>query len=87
MRNLNFALNKVDGHPRKDIFDCLTFNSFPLSHDSVLFCYIYRESYPAHIQGWNVYDPIEVNSYKEDSHRIIHILPGAEEVGPVAGSG
>ena len=53
----------MDGHPRKDIFECLTFNSFPLSHESVLFCYIYRESYPSHINGWNVYDPIQVRYY------------------------
>jgi len=59
MRNLSFALNKVDGHPRKDIYDCLTFNSFPLSHESVLFCYIYREPYPSHLPGWNVYDPVQ----------------------------
>ena len=60
MRNLTFALNKVDGHPRKDIFESLTYNSFPLSNGHALFCYTYRESYPPHIPGWNVYDPVQV---------------------------
>ena len=54
MRNLRFALSKNDGHPRKDIFESLTINSFPISHNSQLFSYIFSEKYSTN--GWNVYD-------------------------------
>ena len=54
VRNLRFALHKVEGHPRKDIYESLTSNSFPLSHEKILFCYGYKEQYPSN--GWSVYD-------------------------------
>eukprot|EP00092_Neocalanus_flemingeri_P006263 GFUD01006737.1.p1 GENE.GFUD01006737.1~~GFUD01006737.1.p1 ORF type:complete len:639 (-),score=187.44 GFUD01006737.1:255-2171(-) len=57
IRNLRFALSKVDGHPRKDIFESLTANAFPLSHSGELFAYTYREKYP--VNGWSVYDQTE----------------------------
>ena len=57
IRNLRFALSKVDGHPRKDIFESLTANAFPLSHGGELFAFTYRELYPGN--GWSVYDQAE----------------------------
>ena len=53
-RNLRFALSKNDGHPRKDIFESLTINSFPVSHNSSLFSFIFSEKYPTN--GWTIYD-------------------------------
>jgi len=55
IRNLRFALSKVDGHPRRDIFESLTTNSFPLSNGQQLFSYIYKEKHQ--YDGWRVYDP------------------------------
>jgi len=57
IRNLRFALSKVDGHPRKDIFESLTANAFPLSHGRELFAYTYKEQHP--LNGWAVYDQTE----------------------------
>jgi len=54
IRNLKFAMNKVDGHPRKDIVESLVTNAFPLSNSKELFAFSYKESYPSN--GWLVYD-------------------------------
>jgi len=54
IRNLRFALSKVDGHPRKDVFESLTHNSFPVSSGNALFAFTYREQYGTN--GWAVYD-------------------------------
>lgn len=56
VRNLNFTLSREVGHPRKDIFESLTTNAFPVSYRSSLFCFKYREQYQE--SGWNVYDPV-----------------------------
>ena len=42
IRNLRFALSKGDGHPRKDIFECLSLNAFPASNGNKLFAYRFR---------------------------------------------
>jgi len=39
VRTLRFALNKVDGQPRKSVFDTLHTFSFPLSNDQRFFAY------------------------------------------------
>ena len=57
IRNLRFALSKHDGHPRRDIFESLTANAFPLSHSGEVFAYTYREQFPGN--GWSVYDQTE----------------------------
>jgi len=57
IRNLRFALSKVEGHSRKDIFESLTAKSFPLSHSGSLFAYTCGEQYPG--GGWQVYDQTE----------------------------
>jgi len=54
VRNLRFALNKVDGHPRKDIFESLQDNAFPLSNSKELFAFSYKDPYQTN--GWHVYD-------------------------------
>jgi len=54
IRNLRFALNKVDGHPRRDIFESLQTNAFPLSNSKELFAFSYRDPYTTN--GWLVYD-------------------------------
>jgi len=61
IRNLRFALTKADqgGLPRKDIFESLTANAFPLSHDSKLFAFIYKEQCGPVTNGWGVYDQAE----------------------------
>jgi len=57
IRNLRFALSKVDGHPRKDIFECLATHAFPVSNKNQLFCFNFKEQYP--VNGWKVYDAME----------------------------
>lgn len=57
IRNLRFALNKVDGHPRRDIFESLQANAFPLSNGGELFAFTFKEQYPGN--GWSVYDATE----------------------------
>ena len=44
----------MDGHPRKDVFESLTHNSFPVSSGNALFAFTYREQYGTN--GWAVYD-------------------------------
>ena len=39
IRTLRFALSKVDGHPRKNIFDTLRIFAFPLSNNCPLFAF------------------------------------------------
>jgi len=57
IRNLRFALSKVDGHPRKDIFESLQAKAFPLSNGGTLFAFTFKEQYPGN--GWSVYDQTE----------------------------
>lgn len=61
IRNLRFALTKVDqgGHPRKNIFESLTANAFPLSHEAKLFAFTYKEQCGTATNGWGVYDQTE----------------------------
>ena len=62
IRNLRFALTKADqgGHPRRPIFEALTANAFPLSHDSQLFAFTYKEQCgSSSANGWTVYDQTE----------------------------
>jgi len=54
IRNLRFALSKGDGHPRKDIFESLATNAFPVSNGGKLFCYKFKDQYS--VNGWRVYD-------------------------------
>jgi len=57
IRNLRFALSKGDaGHPRKDIFESLSSNAFPVSNGSQLFSFKFKEQYS--VNGWKVYDPL-----------------------------
>ena len=35
--------------------------SFPLSHESALFCFNYRDRHQAGPSGWSVYDPTQVD--------------------------
>lgn len=39
IRTLRFALSKIDGHPRKNIFDTLRMFAFPLSNNCPLFAF------------------------------------------------
>jgi len=54
IRSLRFALSREVGHARKDIFDSLSHNAFPVSYKTPLFCFKFKEQYP--IDGWNVYN-------------------------------
>ena len=42
IRNLRFALSKGDGHPRKDIFECLSLNAFPVSNGNKIYAYRFK---------------------------------------------
>jgi hypothetical protein len=39
IRTLRFALSKVDGHPRKNVFDTLRLYAFPLSNNFPIFAF------------------------------------------------
>lgn len=56
IRNLRFALSKGDGHPRKDIFESLATNAFPLSNSNQLFAFKFKDQY--FVEGWRCYDPM-----------------------------
>jgi myotubularin-related protein 1/2 len=74
---------KVDqgGHPRKDIFESLTANAFPLSHESKLFAFTYREQCSREGNGWAVYDQAEelrrlgLPNESWTISRHVHLLP------------
>lgn len=55
MRNLRFA-HKQENHSRRNVFEKLQQNAFPLSHKQKLFAFDYTEVFPE--SGWNVYEPI-----------------------------
>lgn len=56
IRNLRFALSKGDGHPRKDIFESLSSNAFPVSNGNPVFAYKFKDQYS--VNGWRVYEPM-----------------------------
>lgn len=55
MRNLRFA-HKQENHSRRNVFEKLQQNAFPLSHKMKLFAFDYSEVFSDN--GWNVYEPI-----------------------------
>lgn len=56
MRNLRFAL-KQETHSRKQIFEDLSRQAFPLSHGSQFFAFVSEERFPKN--GWDIYDPVK----------------------------
>ena len=58
VRTLRFALSKVDGLPRKNVFDTLKMFAFPISNNFPLFAFQFTDRYPDPCDGWKVYDPV-----------------------------
>ena len=60
IRTLRFVLTEPEegGHPRRQIFEALVTNAFPLSYASQLFTFKFKEQCgSAGNDGWKVYDP------------------------------
>lgn len=55
MRNLRFA-HKQENHSRRNVFEKLQQNAFPLSYKMKLFAFDYSETFLEN--GWSVYEPI-----------------------------
>ena len=62
IRTLKFVLTETEtsGHPRRQIFEALLSNAFPLSYASQLFAFKFGEQCGTEDNnGWRVYDPTE----------------------------